>query len=100
MNKWIAMLYAATLLGAGAASAMDNMKEGCPGMHMKGMSMKMMDTNKDGLISETEFMDHHKMMWTKTKKNKDGLVPVEDMHMKGMGTMQHDSKGTMEPMHK
>ncbi len=100
MNKLIATLYTAALIGAAAtATAMDGMKDGCPGMHMKGMSMKMMDTNQDGMISETESMNHHKIMWGKMKKNKDGMVMMKDMNMKGMGMMQHDGKGTMEPMH-
>ncbi len=45
-------------------------------------------------------MNHHKMMWVKMKKNKDGLVLMKDMNMKGMGMMQPDGKGAMEPMHK
>ena len=101
MNKLIATLCTAGLIGAAVtATAMDDMKGGCPEMHMKGMSMKMMDTNQDGMISETEFMNHHKMMWAKMKKNKDGLVLMKDMNMKGMGMMQPDGKGAMEPMHK
>jgi hypothetical protein len=32
-----------------AASAIDKMQDVCPEMHMKGMSMKMMDTKQDNL---------------------------------------------------
>ncbi len=41
--------------------------------------MKMMDTNKDGMISKDEFMKHHEMMWDKMKKNSAGSVDMKDM---------------------
>jgi Ca2+-binding EF-hand superfamily protein len=39
----------------------------------------MMDTNGDGMISKAEYLKHHERMWAVFKKNKDGLVAMEDM---------------------
>ena len=42
---------------------------------------RMMDTNKDGMVSKKEFMDYQEVMWKQLAKNKDDLVMMKDMHM-------------------
>lgn len=71
--KKLTVLSAAILLAASSAAFADH--------HMKGeaYSMKMLDTNKDGMISKDEFMKHHEMMWDQMKKNSAGMVDVKDM---------------------
>lgn len=68
MNKLLYTLCTAAVLGVAtpAASAADN-------------TLKMMDTNGDGMISKTEYIRHHERMWAVYKKNKDGQVAIEDM---------------------
>jgi hypothetical protein len=71
--KKVILISAAFLLATGSAFA-DH--------HLKGEGgMKMMDTNKDGMISKDEFMKHHEMMWDKMKKNSAGSVDMKDMEM-------------------
>jgi Ca2+-binding EF-hand superfamily protein len=54
-------------------------------------TLKMMDTNGDGLISKAEYMKHHERMWGVFKKNKDGLVTIEDMkRAPGSGAKKDD----------
>ena len=80
MNKLLSILLGAAFVSAAASvAAADDMKQG-KGMAM-GMDMKMMDTNKDGMISKEEFMKHHEAMWEKMKKNKNGMVDIKDMNM-------------------
>lgn len=69
------------------AMAMDDMKMD------KSTSIKMMDTNGDGMISKEEFMKHHEMMFEKMKKNSAGMVDMKEMEMmhKNM-TMMHKGK--------
>ena len=94
MNKLVATMCSAALLSASAAAvAMDDMKEDSMKM------MMMMDTNHDGMISKTEFMNHQTMMWEKMKKNKDGMVIMKDMKMMDMGGM-HDDGMKMDTMKK
>lgn len=71
--KKIALFSAAILLAVSGAAVADH--------HMKGEahSMKMLDTNGDGMISKEEFMKHHEMMYEKMKKNSAGMVDVKDM---------------------
>jgi Ca2+-binding EF-hand superfamily protein len=68
MNKLLYALCAAAAMSvaAPAANAGDN-------------TLKMMDTNGDGMISKAEYMKHHERMWAVFKKNKDGHVAMEDM---------------------
>jgi aminopeptidase C len=90
MNKVLSILFGAALAGAAASgAAADNMKQG-KGMAM-GMDMKMMDTNKDGMISKDEFTKHHEAMWEKMKKNKNGMVDMKDMNMMHSEMMKGDS---------
>lgn len=70
--KKVILISAAILFAASGAAFADH--------HMKGEGgMKMMDTNKDGMISKDEFMKHHEMMWDKMKKNSTGSVDMKDM---------------------
>ena len=67
------ILFSAAILIAASGSVFAN-------HHLKGEGgMKMMDTNKDGMISKDEFMKHHEMMWDKMKKNSAGSVDMKDM---------------------
>lgn len=79
MHKFPLYLAIALLSVGTSAVATDEMKADKP-MDMK-MSMKMMDTNNDGMISKEEFMKRHEMMFDKMKKNKAGLVDMKDMEM-------------------
>jgi Ca2+-binding EF-hand superfamily protein len=65
-----------TLIAASlSAFAMDETMHPMP---MK-MALKAMDTNNDGMISKDEFMKYHEMKFAQMKKNKDGLVDINDM---------------------
>ena len=66
MNKLVTLFIAAAISTACSAFAADN-------------TLNMMDTNSDGLISETEYRKHHERMWKIFKKNKDGLVTIQAM---------------------
>ena len=85
MNKPLIAFCTVALLGASvSAVAMDEMKDGKMmnknSMH-RGMDMKAMDTNGDGMISKDEFMKAHEAMWDKMKKNSKGMVDMKDMEM-------------------
>lgn len=69
-----AILVSAAILIAASGSAFAN-------HHIKGEGggMKMMDANKDGMVSKDEFMKHHEMMWEKMKKNSAGTVDMKEM---------------------
>jgi shikimate kinase len=70
--KKVILISAALMLAATGTAFADH--------HMKGEGgMKMMDANKDGMISKDEFMKHHEMMWDKMKKNPSGSVDMKDM---------------------
>lgn len=83
MRKLIAILCGTALLGlSGAAFAQDKMKSDKP-MADKAMakdSMKM-DANSDGMVSQDEFMNYHKAMWAKVKKNDKGMAMMADVNM-------------------
>jgi Ca2+-binding EF-hand superfamily protein len=67
MNRLVSALLTAAAIGIASSNvAADN-------------TLKMMDTNSDGMISETEYMKHHERMWRMFKKNQDGLVMIQDM---------------------
>jgi Ca2+-binding EF-hand superfamily protein len=67
MNKLVFTLSTAVAIGVlSIALAADN-------------TLKMMDTNSDGMISQTEYMKHHERMWKIFKKNNEGLVTIQDM---------------------
>jgi len=83
MSKLLSVLCGAALISVSASSvAADNMQQG---KGMRSADMKMMDTNKDGMLSRDEFMKHHEGMYEKMKKNKDGMVDMKDMGMMQSG---------------
>ncbi len=90
MKKVIALTAVLLFAASGTASA-DH--------HMKGEGgMKMMDTNKDGMISKDEFMKHHEMMYEKMKKNSAGMIDMKDMEAmhRDMASMHKDMKHGMK----
>ena len=78
MNRLLYIFFAVAAVGATTlVSAADN-------------TLKMMDTNGDGLISKAEYMKHHERMWAIFRKNKDGLVMMEDMRKAPGGAWKDD----------
>lgn len=59
---------------------------------MKMMDMKMMDKDSDGMISKTEFMNAHEMMFDHMK-NSEGMVSVKDMAMMKKNMMKNKMTG-------
>jgi Ca2+-binding EF-hand superfamily protein len=80
MNKLLYALCAAAAMGLAA-----------PTVNAADNTLKMMDTNGDGMISKTEYMKHHERMWAVFKKNKDGLVAMEDMKKAPGGGMKDEA---------
>lgn len=76
MRKLIAILCGTALLGLSPAFAQDKMKD----KPMADKPMKM-DANNDGMVSEKEFMDYHKAMWGKIKRDAKGMAKMEDVNM-------------------
>jgi Ca2+-binding EF-hand superfamily protein len=62
-----------------ALCAVAAMGVAAPAVNAADNTLKMMDTNGDGMISKTEYLKHHERMWAVFKKNKDGMVAIEDM---------------------
>lgn len=84
MRRLLCIFFATGLASVGiSAAAMDDMTP--QGMMIE---MKAMDTNHDGMISKKEFMKFHEDMWAKMKKNKSGLVDIEDMELMHNGMMK------------
>ena len=83
--KKLILISAVMVLASGSAFADHHLKG-------EGDGMKMMDANKDGMITKDEFMKHHEMMWDKMKKNSTGSVSMKDMEMmhKEMGAKHKD----------
>ena len=85
MTKLFSAGLAAILFAVLSGCAQHGMMRHDPmhgGMDMKdGMSMKMMDTNNDAMISKEEFMKHHETMYDKMKKDSNGMVSMKDMQM-------------------
>ena len=78
MNRLAYTCFAAAAVGAATfVSAADN-------------TLKMMDTNADGMISKSEYMKHHERMWEIFKKNKKGLVTIDDMKKAPGGAWKDD----------
>ena len=65
----------ATITCAAGAGEMGEMK--MKGGEMGMMDMKMMDTDKDGMISK----DEHMKMFTTMDKNKDGMLDTGEQKM-------------------
>jgi hypothetical protein len=66
MNKIAATLAAAALMGTTASAFAAGNTEYYPFAEI--MSMKMMDKNKDGMVSKKEFMDMMSMAWDMNAK--------------------------------
>lgn len=75
------------LLSAAATAALFTLSFSV--LAMDDMDMKKMDANGDGMISKSEFMKYHEAMWSKMKKNKNGMVDMNDMGMM-QGAMAND----------
>jgi len=88
MNKLILMLTGGALLGTAAWSfAADPM----PTKNTNtAMDPKMMDVNKDGMISKTEFTKHHEAVYDRMPKNASGQVMMKGMEM--AQSEMHDGK--------
>ena len=81
MRKLIAILCGTALLGlSSVAFAQDKMKSDKPVADKAAAkdSMKM-DANNDGMVSQDEFMNYHKAMWAKIKKNDKGMAMMADV---------------------
>lgn len=104
------LLLAIGLAGTSAAAvAMDNAQNmGMKSMDMKMMDPKMMDKDGDGMISRSEFMSAHEMMFDHMKNSQD-MISVKDMQemknrMKGKAGMtesmnpnDRDAMGRVKP---
>lgn len=99
MRKVLAVLCGTALIGlAGQGVAQDTMKDGKKMMMEKDkmmmMDMKMMDTNKDGMVSKEEFMAFHEAMWNKMKRNPAGMAMMADVEsMYAPGTVSSGIPG-------
>ena len=71
MRKLIAIVCGAALLALNPACAQDKMKD----KPAADKSMKM-DANNDGMVSEKEFMNYHKAMWNKIKRDAKGMATM------------------------
>ncbi|MBI2768647.1 MAG: EF-hand domain-containing protein [Burkholderiales bacterium] len=71
-----AIAVAATLFTAGGALAQPANAEFFPFSEI--MSMKMMDKNKDGMVSKQEFMDMMSMAWDMNYKKMNGKAGMMD----------------------
>jgi hypothetical protein len=87
MRKLIAILCGTALLGLSPAFAQDKMKDK-PAMADKPMKM---DANNDGMVSEKEFMDYHKAMWGKIKRDAKGMATMAAV------TEVYGPMGTVKP---
>ncbi len=74
--KIIAMSGACLFLASGIALA-DQMRKG-EGRH-GGMRFERLDTNKDGSLSQQEFMAASVMRFSKTDTNADGIITEEEL---------------------
>ena len=90
MRKSIAVLCSAAVLGiASQAIAQTTTPSTTPSttapasttMSQKEMRMKGMDANNDGMVSEAEFNNYHKGMWSKMKRNAAGMAMMSDVEM-------------------
>lgn len=93
MKKLITTLSAAALLSASVSAFADDMNTNATmGTHTSSSSnmnmnmdmMKMADANGDGMVSKTEYMNHASQMWKNMKKDKKGMVMLNDMQMDNM----------------
>ena len=45
------------------------------------MAMIVMDENRDGVISEEEYMKHYSKMWTAMDRNGDGVLDAQEQRL-------------------
>ena len=87
MSKLLTAMIAVTFVGISfSVPAADDMKmkEGKMGM----MDMKMMDGDKDGMVSENEMM----MMFKTMDKDKNGMLDMNEQKMMMSSEMMKDDK--------
>lgn len=84
MRKLIAVMCSTALMAmAGSAVAQDKMKTDKPMADKPATTAKemKMDANNDGMVSQDEFMNYHKAMWAKIKRNDKGMATMADINM-------------------
>ncbi len=80
---------------SGQAAGHADMKSGDHHGHRCGSKMSSVDLNKDGKISKEEFMKHHEAMFDKKDTNKDGVL--DDTEMKHSHKHSHSKDGGQTP---
>ena len=79
MNLTTLLLATGLAVSSVSSMAMDNAKKmDMKSMDMKMMDPKMMDKDGDGMISRSEFMSAHEMMFDQMKNSQD-MISVKDM---------------------
>lgn len=106
MNLTKLLLAAGLAVSSVSSMAMDNamnmdtkstdMNKNSMEMKMKMMDPQMMDKDGDGMISRTEFISAHEMMFDHMKNSQD-MVSVKDMQ-KMKKNMMMGKSGMSEPM--
>lgn len=91
MKSSILAVIGTALLGLSFASVADDSMMNHD--QMMTMMIKDMDTNGDGKISKEEFMAYHEKMWTKMKKDSNGMVDAKSMMMQMMHNGMMGDKG-------
>ena len=92
MKTTTIVLAVGLALSSVSSMAMDETKNMNMKSDMKMMDMKMMDKDGDGMISKTEFMNAHEMMFDHMK-NSEGMISVKDMTMMKKNMMKNKITG-------
>ena len=92
MKTTTIVLAVGLALSSVSSMAMDETKNMNMKSDMKMMDMKMMDKDSDGMISKTEFMNAHEMMFDHMK-NSEGMISVKDMAMMKKNMMKNKMTG-------
>ena len=104
MNMTTILLSAGLAVSSVSSMAMDNTKMekmDMKSMDMKMMDPKMMDKDGDGMISRSEFMSAHEMIFDHMKNSQD-MISVKDMqkmkrNMMGGSGMSENMPGMSGP---
>ena len=92
-----ALLATGLAISSVSVMAMDDSKNmNMKSIDMKMMDPKMMDKDGDGMISKSEFMSAHEMMFDHMKNGQD-MISVKDMQNMKKNMMKGKS-GMSEPM--